>query len=294
MRMDWSRLPSLAALRAFDALARHGSHSAAARELNVTHAAVAQHLRKLEDHFGESLAARDGHQMRLTETGAELAVALAEGFDRISEGVTTILDRSTIRPVTVTMTPSFAESWLIPRLGRFWSEHPDIELRLVPSMTLSDLRRDGIDVAIRFGDGDWPGVDVEPLDVSRFVVIAAPGYTKARRLEDLRDLSQWDWYFSEAAREQRIWGAAVGVDFAKVGATEMPNNSMVLSAVRNGLGLSIQSRALVEPDLSSGQLVSLHEGDAAGLGYHIVTRPTVLSPGARTFRTWLRRSAGQK
>ncbi|MBV7410974.1 LysR family transcriptional regulator [Maritimibacter sp. DP1N21-5] len=289
--MDWSRLPSLAALRAFDALARHGSQSAAARDLNVTHAAIAQHLRKLEEHFGESLASREGHQMRLTEAGTELASALAEGFDRIGEGVTTLLDRNRLRPVTVTMTPSFAETWLIPRMGRFWAEHPEVELRLVPSMTLSDLRRDGIDIAIRFGDGNWPGHDVEPLAVSQFVLISAPGYTKARRIEDLRDLSQWDWFFSQAAREQRIWGKTIGVDFSKVGAQEMPNNSMVLSAVRAGLGLSIQSRALVEPDLANGQLVSLFEGDAEGLGYHLVTRPTVLSPGAKTFRTWLRRTA---
>ena len=86
--MDWSRIPSLAALRAFEALARHNSLSAAARDLNVTHAAIAQHLRALETHFGESLATRDGQTMKLTETGRDLADALGEGFGRIAEGVT--------------------------------------------------------------------------------------------------------------------------------------------------------------------------------------------------------------
>lgn len=289
--MDWSRLPSLAALRAFDALARQGSLSGAARDLNVTHAAIAQHLRALEAHFGESLANRDGQTMRLTETGYELAEALGEGFGRIAEGVGRIMDRSALRPITVTLTPSFAEAWLMPRMGQFWARHPEVEVRLVPSTALTDLRRDGIDLAIRFGGGDWPGYEVEPLAVSRFAVVAAPGYTKARTLDELGGLSAYDWFFSAAANEQRVWGRAIGVDFQKVGAQDMANNGMVLSAVRAGLGLSIQSRALVDPDIASGQLTTLYEGDPAGLGYYIVTRPGVLTPGARSFRAWLRKTA---
>lgn len=289
--MDWSRIPSLSALRAFDALARHGSLSAAARDLNVTHAAIAQHLRALETHFGESLATRDGQTMRLSETGRDLAEALGEGFGRIAEGVTEIMDRNAIRPITVTLTPSFAEAWLMPRMGAFWSSHPEVEVRLVPSIALSDLRRDGIDLAIRFGNGDWPGHEVEPLAVSRFVVVAAPTYTKAQTLDELGRLGAHDWFFSSAANEQRVWGAAIGVDFDKVGAQDMANNGMVLSAVRAGLGLSIQSRALVLPDLQSGQLTTLYEGDPEGLGYYVVTRPGVLTPGARAFRAWLRKMA---
>lgn len=289
--MDWSRIPSLAALRAFEALARNGTLSSAARELNVTHAAIAQHLRALETHMGEKLAARDGQTLRLTETGDDLAQALAEGFGRITEGVTDILDRSAIRPITVTLTPTFAETWLMPRIGAFWSAHPEIELRLVPSIGLSDLRRDGIDLAIRFGSGDWAGLDVEPLAISRFAVVAAPGYSAARDLATLGDLSHHNWIFSDAAREQQIWGRAIGVDFADVGAQEMPSNSLVLSAVRAGLGLSIQSKALVGADVANGQLVILHEGDPGGLGYHLVSRPGVLSPGAKVFQSWLRKTA---
>ncbi|GKY86490.1 LysR family transcriptional regulator [Sinisalibacter aestuarii] len=286
--MDWSRIPSLAALRAFDALARHGGYSAAARELNVTHAAIAQHVRTLETHFGEALAARDGRTIRLTDTGIELAAALADGFAKIEDGVTRILDRNTSRPVVVSLTPTFAETWLMPRMGTFWAAHPEIEVRLVPGIALVDMRRDGIDLAIRFGDGDWPGYEVEPLDLSQFVVVAGRGYTEARDLAALGDLSRHYWFFSGASREQAVWGREIGVDFAQVRSEEMANNSIALSAVRAGLGLSIQSRALVESDLAAGVLYSLFEGDPAGLGYHIVTRPGVLSPGARTFRAWLR------
>ncbi len=289
--MDWSHLPSLAALRAFDALARTGSLSAAARQLNVTHAAISQHLRALEAFFGETLATRDGQAMRLTTTGYELANAVNEGFDLIDEGVSSILSRTARRPVTVSLTPSFAEVWLMPRIGQFWAAHPDIEIRLVPTVTLTDMRRDGIDVAIRFGSGDWPGHNVEPLEVSRFVVIASPDYTKAKSLEELGKLNAHDWFFSAASLEQQVWGRAIGIDFNKLGAQDMANNGLVVSAVRAGLGLSLQSRTLVGPDLASGQLVTLYEGDPEGLGYYIVTRPGVLSSGARTFISWLRKSA---
>ena len=289
--MDWTEIPSLASLRALEALARHGSLSAAARELNVTHAAVAQHLRALESRFGEPLARREGQGMALTESGRDLAAALGEGFDRIAEGVARLRDRQRARPVVVALTPSFAEVWLMPRIGAFWEAHPEIELRLVPGIALSDLRRDGIDLAIRFGAGSWPGLLAEPLAVSPFAVIAAPGYAKARSLADLGRLRADDWFFSTAWNEQRVWGRAIGVDFESLGARQLANNGMVVSAVRAGLGLSIQARALVEPDLQSGQLITLHEGDAEGLGYYLVTRTEPLSPGARTFCRWLRRAA---
>ena len=289
--MDWKDIPSLASLRAFDALARHGSLSAAARELNVTHAAVSQHLRALESDFGEPLARREGQGMVLTEAGHELAAALSEGFARIAEGVARLRDRRVARPVVVALTPAFAETWLIPRIGAFWAAHPDIEVRLVPGVALTDLRRDGVDVAIRFGAGSWPGVQSEPLGLSRFALVAAPGYAKARSLADLPGLTGDDWFFSTASSEQRVWGKAIGADFDKVGAREMATNGLALSAVRAGLGLSIQAMALVEPYLATGQLVSLYEGDAEGLGYYIVTRNDPMSPGARKFLSWLRRAA---
>ena len=289
--MDWKEIPSLSALRAFDALARLGSLSAAARDLNVTHAAISQHLRQLESEFGEPLARREGQGMALTEAGMELAAALGDGFGRIAEGVTRLRDRNRVRPVVVALTPSFAESWLMPRIGGFWASHPDVEVRLVPGIALADLRRDGIDLAIRFGQGNWPGLESEPVTENRFSVVAAPSYDKARSLADLGKLKAHDWFFSTGSSEQRLWGAVIGVNFETVGARELANNGMVVSAVRAGLGLSIQASALVEPDIRSGQMVRLYEGDGDGLGYYIVSRPGSLSPGARLFRQWLRRTA---
>lgn len=289
--MDWRTLPSLASLRAFESLVRQGSLSAAARELNVTHAAISQHLRALEQDLGEDLANRVGQGMQPTEAGRQLADALGEGFGLIAEGVAHVRASREDRPVVVALTPSFAEAWLMPRIGAFWSAHPEIEVRLVPSTGLADLRRDSIDLAIRFGNGAWPDVQAEPLGESKFVVVAAPDFSKARTLEDLGRLRSHDWFFSMASDEQQVWGQQVGVDFEKVGAREMANNGLVMSAVRAGLGLSIQAKALVKPDLASGQLIALHEGHAAGLGYFIVTRPNFVTPATQTFIKWLRKTA---
>lgn len=290
--MDWSRIPSLSALRAFEALARNGTLSAAARELNVTHAAISQHLRRLESHFGQVLAQRDGQTLRLTEPGLALARSLEDGFATISDGVSALLDAAADGPVRVTLTPTFAETWLMPRIGRFWAANPDVELHLNPSAGLADLRRDGLDLGIRFGRGSWPGVDAEPFLHSSFVVVAAPDFTPHDRLDQIEDIQSLPWFYSPGSKEHGIWGETLGLDFSRSNVQAVETHGMVLSAVRAGLGLAIEARTLVDADIVSGQLKPLYEGDAEGLGYYIIQRPgSVLAPGAQAFRRWLLREA---
>ncbi|WP_071673790.1 LysR family transcriptional regulator [Nioella nitratireducens] len=289
--MDWREIPSLAALRAFEAAARLETFSAAARELNVTHAAIAQHVRSLEDHFGQKLMLREGRGMRTTAAGRRLAADLGEGFSTIAAGVRTLMDNQRQRPLQVTMTPSFAEAWLMPRIGQFWSRHPDIEVALIPSVSVIDLRRDGFDMALRFGEGDWPGYDVEPLVMSPFVVVAAPDLAKGRMLDEMGALDQYRWFTSEASREQLVWGHAAGLDMARINFTELPNNSLAQAAARAGHGVSIQAQTLVEGDLRDGRLVALYTGESEGLGYHIVTPRGPKPPALAAFVSWLRRAA---
>ncbi|APX89805.1 hypothetical protein BV394_08835 [Brevirhabdus pacifica] len=293
--MDWSRIPSLAALRAFEAVARLRSLTAAAAELNVTHAALSQHVRALERHFGEPLARREGQGMALTESGAALAAALSDGFDTIAAGVDALSARAADRPVRVSLTPAFAESWLMPRLGDFWGRHPEVELALLPSAGLVDLRRDGIDLAIRFGEGEWPGVRSQPLLMAPFAVVASPGLFATRRPHSIDELTGYTWYTSRAASEQRNWGGALGLDFSTMDSRELSNNGMALSAVRAGYGLSIQPMALVEADLADGRLVSLFQGEHGGLGYHLILPTGVDEPPRQSrvgiFVNWLERTA---
>ncbi|GAA3858699.1 transcriptional regulator GcvA [Celeribacter arenosi] len=291
MRMDWRDIPSLSSLRAFESAARLGGYSAAARELNVTHAAVAQHVRGLESHLGEKLLQRDKKGMALTATGRSLADSLAEGFGMIVSGVRAVTDEKTGRALRISTTPTFAEVWLMPKLGAFWSEHPHISVQVQPSMGLSNMRADDIDLAIRFGHGSWPGVDVVPLLMSPFTVVCSPDYTPEDRLEDIEDTSGFYWLFSEFSSEQYAWGQRIGIDFHEEGYRELASNALTLSAVRSGHGVSIQSRVLVEDDIASGRMKVLYEGDPENIGYYIVTAAGVLSPNIRLFRNWLIKNA---
>ena len=286
--MDWRDIPSLAALRAFEAMGRLGGFSAAARELNVTHAAIAQHVRGLESEFGQELVFRQGPGMALTDAGLRLTVALSEGFGVIASGVRDLRDDADSRPLQVTLTPSFAENWLMPRLGKFWAAHPDIPVALVPSQEVIDLRRDGFDLGLRFGAGDWPGTEVQMLAPAHFVIVGTPDLVRGVPRDDLQALASLPWMKEAGWREQELWASEVGLDMSQLDVTEFPINTMVLSAVRAGLGVALQGRALVENDLASGALVALHETHNTDLGYHIVTRPGAMTGRVKTFVSWLK------
>ncbi len=285
--MDWRDIPSLAALRAFEAMARLGSFSAAARELNVTHAAVAQHVRGLEAEFGTGLARRAGSGMELTEEGGHrLASALSQGgFGQIAAGgVRELRQMRGGRPLQVTLTPSFAENWLMPRLGGFRAAHPDIPLALIPHQNVSDLVRDGFDLGgLRFGrGGDWPGgVEAEMLVPANFVVVGRPEVLQGGlNGDDLGALANLPWFIEEGWDETRLWAEEAGLDLSSSDVTSYAINTMVLSAVRAGLGVAMQARALVEADLKAGNLVALHQVAPSELGYYIVTPPQAVLPGA--------------
>ena len=289
--MDWHDIPSLSALRAFEATARLSSFSAAARELNVTHAAIAQHVRGLETEFGCELVFRQGAGMALTDAGRTLALSLGEGFTTIASGVRDIRAARQNQPLTIGMTPTFAENWLMPRIGAFWTEHPDIELALQPSYAVVDMRRDGLDLAIRYGHGVWAGLETELLVNANYVVVGAPELASKGAGSSMKDLCALPWVFETQRMEQRVWAEEVGLDLSCTSHTNLPTNALVLSAARAGAGLSIQGRALVEGDLARGSLVCLHEAPLSTLGYYLVTRPVARSEALKTFVRWLKLEA---
>ena len=291
--MDWKDIPSLAALRAFEAASRTGSLSAAARELNVTHAAIAQHVRALETRFGRALLERDGQRMAATEAGAALAGPLGEGFTRIHEAIRDLDDRDLARPLRVALTPSFGANWLMPRLGRFWESHPGIELELIPSAGLADLRRDGIDLAIRYGRGSWPGVESEVLMPAGHVAVAAPGLVDGRDVGCLADLKGLRWLMDGNRPEERLWLAANGVDLEAETVTTFATSQLTREAARAGLGITVLPEPILKDDLERGQLVELCREVDPALAYHLVTRPAARSPALTIFIRWLKGEAGR-
>lgn len=291
--MDWRSLPSLATLRAFEAAARHQNLSQAARELNVTHAAISQHVRRLEEELGEPLLLRQGRGMALTDAGRLLAESLGNGFATIADGVEQIRQRGQDRAVQISVTPAFASHWLMPRIGSFWSEHPEIKISINPSANLVDLRRDGVDLAVRYGDGNWSGVDTELLTDGEFVVVSHPDLVRGRQVNRLSDLVDLPWVMEDHMMERRRIVEEEGIDLDEVKLTTMQTSDLVSSAVAAGLGVSVQPRSLVEAQIEAGTVVSLYRISQAELGYYIVTRPGAVSPNAAIFRNWLRRKGAE-
>ncbi len=290
--MNWRDIPSLAALRAFEAAARVGSFSAAARELNVTHAAVAQHVRTVEADLGVSLLVRAGRGVALTDAGHRLAASLSDGFAEITNGVRAVAEGAAARPLAITATPSFAENWLMPRLAGFWAAHPGLNLSITPSMDVADLRRDGFDMGIRYGYGDWPGLEATLLVEADYTVVVAPSLLVGRSVSGIADVMDLPWMFEVVHREPQKWVTELGLDWDCCQVNEVATLSMLLSAVRAGGGVSVVSSALVADDISAGKLVAVMSERREGLGYHIIHPPGTMSARAKTFKKWLLAQAG--
>ncbi len=289
--MDWQHVPSLQALRGFEAAARRGGYSAAARELNVTHAAIAQHVRRLEAHFGCVLMVREGAGMRPTEEGRQLAAALTEGFGVIAGAAADLADRDVAKPLRISLTPSLAANWLMPRIGDFWARHPGIELELVPSPDLVEIRAQNFDLALRYGRGPWPGVTCERLMDAGHAVVARTGMIRAP-VADLSELAGYDWLTEQMNTEDILWARQNGLDPERVSLRSFPTITMALEAVRSGYGVGILPRVIAQADIDRGQVEVLYEEADSDLAYHMLTRENRVSAPLRILMGWLRRQAG--
>lgn len=289
--MDWRTLPSLNALRAFAALAETGSFSRAGEALNVSHAAVSQQVRALEDRLGLPLLRRDGRRGELTPEGERLAAALDTAFLGIGRVVAELTGADAGRPLQVTTTSAFAMSWLMPRLSEFRHENPEVELMVNPTADVVELGPGGVDVAIRYGRGPWPGVQSEMLVPSTIVLVGAPSLLGDRRIEEPRDILDLPWLQELGTTEMSTWLETRGVMVPKKENVAHLPGHLVLEALRNGDGVSLTARVVVERELAAGRLRILFEDVQPGMGYHIVTRPGVQRPPLRAFVRWLHRYA---
>ncbi|MFN3991384.1 MAG: LysR family transcriptional regulator [Tabrizicola flagellatus] len=285
--IDWRSIPSLTALRAFAATAELRNFSQAARVLNVTHAAVAQQVRALEDQLGRPLVQREGRGVSLTSDGEQLVAALIDGFGAIQRGIETLKAGEADRPVRVTLTASFAAQWLMPRLKDFWRQHPDIGLSLHPDSRVLDLHRERMDLAIRYGNGDWPGVESAYLTSARMVIVGAPALIGDRDLT-VDDMARMDWILSPTWPEQDAYLRQLGLDPARLERTDINSEELALAAARQGLGLVVESMALIESDVTEGRLRIVHESNEKLPAYFVVALPGPKRAAARAFLKWLK------
>ncbi len=288
--MNWLDLPPLASLRAFAAFAERRNVVDAGAALNVSHAAISQQLRALEKHLGVALLDRSGKTLTMTADGKHLARALHLGFGAIDAAVRDLARSGAERPVHVSLTPSFAASWLMPRLPMFRNVHPEIDLVLDPTPDLVELRPGGVDVAIRYGAGGWSGVQADMLLQTPMVIVAAPQLLGGKTNWTPTELAQLPWLEEIGTTEGTTWLAQHDAGPARgAGRTELPGN-LVLDGLRAGQGVTVTVRHFVEADIKAGRIVELYaEPDMRG--YHIVTPNTPKRPAVKSFVSWLKRLA---
>lgn len=288
--MNWLSLPPLTALRAFAVLSETGSASAAGDALNVSHAAISQQIKTLEARLGIRLADRSGRRLALTPEGRQLAEALTSGFGSIARTIDALTGADAGRALQISTTPSFAAHWLMPRLAAFRQAHPEADLMLSPTPQVVNLEPGGIDIAIRYGTGDWPGLDAHLLFASPLVAVAAPDLVKDHTVAQPADLTGLPWLQEFGTTEASDWLRRRGVTTDREGGlTQVPGN-LLLDGLRNGYGVAVTVYEWVHQDIRAGRLLELFR-DEGPSGYYIVSRKGPLRPRAKAFANWLRREA---
>lgn len=284
-------LPPLAQLRAFAALAERGTMSGAGAMLNVSHAAISQQVRALEERLGLALVIREGRKVALTAEGYRLGRVLRDAFGQIGAEIEDMTGADAHRALQITTTPTFAARWLMPRMASFREEHPEIDLMLNPSADRVDPAPGGIDLAIRFGKGDWKGLDAELFLRATFVIAASRRLIGDTQIDDPRELLAYPWLQEVGTNEAKEWLTQRGVTEGRVkNMTSLPGN-LLQDALRAGDGIAATTIAFIRPEVASGDIVVLFEDDARGMGYFLVTRPGPQRPALKKFLRWLRGQA---
>jgi LysR family glycine cleavage system transcriptional activator len=290
------RLPSLNALKAFEAAARHGSFTKAADELAVTQGAVSHQVKALEAELGLRLFIRERQRLAITEAGRSYLEVVRDAFDRLAVGTNRLLQLQRSGVLTVTTSPNFAAKWLVHRLGRFVEAHPEIDLRVSASRQHIDFAHEDVDLAIRHGDGRWPGLHVTRLCAEELFPVCAPKFLRGRgalrapadlkrcTLIHVRDRSDWSKWLEAA-------------DVAPIGdhGPIYSEASMAIDAAVDGDGVALARTALAAWDLASGRLARPFAlALKAPYAYWIACpKSTADLPKIATFRDWILAEAAE-
>jgi LysR family glycine cleavage system transcriptional activator len=287
------RLPPLTAIRYFEAAARHLSFTKAAEELHVTHSAISHQIKALEEWLGVPLFRRMNRAVMLTDAGQAYVRPVREAFERLGEASRILRAREQGGTLTVSVMPSFAAKWLVPRLGGFRAAHPEIDVRISASEKLVDFNREDVDVAIRFGRGQWPGLRSELLMADELFPVCSPklleGPLPLREPADLIRhtlLHDYDWRENVWIR----WLADAGVKVESLHhALSFNHSNLMLQAAVDGLGVALTLAPLAGDDLAAGRLVRpfatvLNTGHG-----HFLVMPEASAerPKVAAFRNWI-------
>jgi LysR family glycine cleavage system transcriptional activator len=285
------RLPPLNSLRAFEAAARHLSFTRAAEELHVTQAAISHQVKGLEEHLGRKLFRRLNRSLLLSDDGQAYLPSVSKAFELLNDATRDLLTKQTPGPLTVSALPSFAARWLVPRLGRFRQQWPDIDLRIDPSAVLSNFNNGDVDVGIRYGGGKYPGLHSDWLMAEDIFPVCSPALLEGSRgLREPQDLEHQVLLHDDGHGDWRTWLLAAGVE--RVDPARGPiftDSGMLIQAAMAGQGVALARGVLAADELAAGRLVrpftlSLPTEYAY---YFVCPADTVEQPKIAAFRQWL-------
>lgn len=292
------RLPSLNALKAFEAAARHESFTRAAEELFVTQGAVSHQVKALETELGFKLFNRERQRLVITDAGREYLNVIRDAFDRIALGTARLTQRQSSGVLTVSTSPDFAAKWLVHRLGRFAEMHPGIDLRVSATMHHVDFAREDVDMAVRHGVGEasWQGLAGERLATETLFAVCSPALLrkKSNRPADVLDLPLL--HLDDHSGWMR-WLEAAQVKAPKsLQGVVLNRASMVIDAAINGQGIALARSTLAAWDLINKRLIAPFPVSLPlATAYWIVApQATAELPKIATFRKWLLAEAAEE
>lgn len=290
-------LPSLNAIRMFEAAARHRNFTRAAEELFVTQGAVSRQIRQLESDLEQDLFRREGPRVELTQAGERLYRATEEALGILRRSTLELRRLAADPTLTISVLPSFAAKWLVPRLGRFQSENAEIDLRLAASYDAVDFsRRPDIDLAIRFGQGPWPGLYNECLINEQMFPVCSPSFlARQTSLSTPEDMTQQALLYSSETYDQwRDWFAAA--DVSRPDHERGPrygDELMLLQAAIEGQGIALARSLIASDEIGAGRLVRLFDitVQCRHSYYFVCPEGRESKAEIRSFLDWLRREA---
>jgi LysR family transcriptional regulator of beta-lactamase len=288
--VDRAQLP-LNALRAFEAAARHLNFTRAAIELHVSQGAVSHQVAALEERLGTPLFRRLPRGLALTDEGHALVPAVADAFDRIGATLDLYADGRLREVLNVGVVGTFAAGWLLRRLDAFNRDHPRVDLRLMTNNNRVDLAGEGLDFAIRFGNGAWHGVHAEPILQAPLSPLCSPA--TAERLTEPAALARETLLRSYRADEWPLWFDAVGAPCPSLRGPVFDTSLAMVAAAQAGHGVALAPPAMFADDLIGGRLVQPFPTEIVTGGYwltRLMSRKD--TPAMAAFRSWLRDAAG--
>lgn len=298
------RLPPLTALRCFEAAARHLNFTHAAADLHVTPSAVSHQIKDLEDWLGVVLFRRTGRSLALTEAGRTLQPEIRRGFDAFARGIEALRRSARTEALTVSVSPSIAIKWLVPHLREFRAAHPKIDVRISADLRLPRFAEEGVDLAVHYGDGRYPGLAVERLASNAVAPMCSPDLlARIGPIDRPADLARatllhdggpdeagsmpYDWADWLRRHDAADVDASLGLRFG--------TSADVLTAAAAGAGVALGKTALAVDDVKAGRLVMLFDAvEPEPLAYYLVYPSAPLpKPAVAVFRDWLFATFGQ-